>query len=117
MQIDIGIRQLQMTRSLNRYAHCRIRFAPTRFEEHIQRISMWLSQADGPQGGRDKHCRLPRLLAENASVIIEDVRERLYVAINRAIERAGQFAVHKLDRQQSRLQRSCTVMFESPVSA
>jgi putative sigma-54 modulation protein len=39
-------------------------------------------------------------------VVIEETRENLYLAINRAIERAGQTVVRKLDRQRSRVKRS-----------
>jgi len=117
MKIDIQARQLPMTRSLNHYTDRRIRFALTRFEERIQRVSMWLTDVNGPKGGKDKHCRLHVVLAGNANVIIEDIHENLYVAINRAIERAGHSLVRKLDRQQSRMQRPRTAMFESPVSA
>jgi ribosomal subunit interface protein len=117
MHIDIQARQLPLTRTLKRYTQLRIRFALTRFEERIQRVSMWLSDVNGPKGGRDKQCRLQVALAGKTSIVIEDTHENLYVAINRAIERAGHSLVRKLDRQQSRLQRSRTAVFESPVSA
>jgi len=117
MQIDIQARQLPLTRSLKRYTQLRIRFALTRFEERVQRVSMWLSDVNGPKGGKDKQCRLQVALAGNTSVVIEDVHENLYVAINRAIERAGHSVVRRLDRQQNRLQRPRTVMFESSASA
>jgi putative sigma-54 modulation protein len=117
MQVDIQVRQLPPSRSLKVYTQRRIRFALTRFEERIQRVSMWLSDVNGPKGGKDKHCRLHVALAGNTSIVIEDIHENLYVAINRAIDRAGQSLVRKLDRQQSRLQRSRTVMFDSSVTA
>ena len=117
MQIDIQARQIPLDRSLKGYTQRRIRFALTRFDERIQRVSMWLSDVNGPKGGRDKHCRLQLALAGNTSIVIEDIHEILSVAINRAIERAGHSLVRKLDRQQSRLQRSRNVMFESSVSA
>jgi len=116
MQIDIQARQLSMTRSLNRYTQRRIRFALLRFEENIQRVSIWLSDVNGPRGGKDKHCRLQLMLAGNADVIIEDTQENLYVAINRAIERASHSLVRKLDRQKSLLLRSRSVMYETSVS-
>ena len=117
MQIDIQARRFSPTRSLRRYTDRRIRFALTRFEDHILRISMWVADVNGPKGGRDKHCRLQVVLTGNTNIIIEDTQANLYVAINRAIERAAHSLVRKLGRQRSRMHKPCTIVYESPVSA
>lgn len=116
MQIDIQARPFSLTESLHHYSERRIRFALTRFEDHIQRISMWLSDVNGPRGGRDKHCRLQIVLAGKTSVIIEDTQANLHVAINRTIERACRSLVRKLDRKQSRMHRSGTIALETSLS-
>ena len=113
MQIDIQARQFSLTRALNYYTERRIRFALTRFEERISRISIWLSDVNGPKGGRDKHCRLHLVLAGKPDVIVEDTQVNLYAAINRAVDRASRTLVRKLDRQQSRMHRSRAIVLES----
>jgi len=117
MNIDIQSRPFSLTESLRDYSDRRIRSALTRFEGHIQRISMWLSDINGPKGGRDKHCRLQIVLAGNTEVVIEDTQADLHVAINRAVERAGRSVARKLDRKQSRIHRTHTDVFESSPSA
>ena len=78
---------------------------------------MWVSDVNGPKGGRDKHCRLQVVLTGNTDIIIEDTQANTYVAINCAIERAVRSLVRKLGRQRSRMQRSRAIAYESPVSA
>ena len=117
MQIDIQARRFSPTRSLRRYTERRIRFALTRFEERIQRISMWVADVNGPKGGRDKQCRLQVVLIGNTDIIIEDTQTNPYVAINRAIERAVRSLVRMRGRQRSRMQRTRAIAYESPVSA
>jgi putative sigma-54 modulation protein len=112
MHIDIQSRPFSLTESLRDYSDQRIRSVLTRFEDHIQRISMWLSDINGPKGGRDKHCRLQIVLAGNADVVTEDTQVDLHVAINRAVERAGRTMARKLERKQSRIHRIHTDVFE-----
>jgi len=116
MHIDIQSRPFSLTDSLRHYSDRRIRSALTRFEGHIQRVSMWLSDINGPKGGRDKHCRLQIVLAGNTDVVIEDTQTDLHVAISRAVERAGRSMARKLDRKQSRIHRTRTDAFESSQS-
>jgi putative sigma-54 modulation protein len=113
MQIDIQARQFSRTRALSYYTERRLRFALTRFEQRIQRISIWLTDVNGPKGGRDKHCRLHVVLPGKTDVIVEDTQVNLYAAINRAIDRAGRTLVRKFDRQQSRMHRSRAIVLES----
>ena len=114
MQIDIQARHLAKTGALRQYSGRRIRFSLARFENHIHKISMWLSDVNGPRGGRDKHCRLQISLAGNTDVIVEDRQVSLQAAINRALDRAGRSLARKLKRQQDRLQRNRNALMESP---
>lgn len=116
MNIDIQSRPFSLTEPLRDYSDRRIRSVLTRFEHHIQRISMWLSDINGPKGGRDKHCRLQIVLAGDSDVVVEDTQADLHVAISRAVERAGRSVARKLDRKQSRIHRTHTDVFESSSS-
>jgi len=66
---------------------------------------MLLSDINGPRGGVDKRCQLRIVLAGMPDVVIQDTEANLYVAIDRASNRAGRTLVRKLDRLQSLLRR------------
>jgi len=112
MRIDIQARRFSLTRALRRYAERRVRIGLTRFDERIMKVSLWLSDVNGPKGGNDKNCQVQIVIPGKPDVVIEETQANLYVAINRALERAGQAVVRKLDRQRTRVKRSAT-MFPS----
>ena len=112
MRIDIQARRFSLTRALRRYAERRVRSGLTRFDERIMKVSLWLSDVNGPKGGNDKNCQVQIVIPGKPDVVIEETQANLYVAINRALERAGQAVVRKLDRQRTRIKRSAT-MFPS----
>ena len=106
MHIDIQTHDFSLTKALRNHAERRLRFALTRCDDHIQRVVMRLSDINGPRGGEDKRCRLQVILAGLPDVVIEDVEADLYVAIDRATDRAGRTVVRKIDRQQTLTRRS-----------
>jgi len=105
MQIDIQARKFSLTNALRSHAERRLRFALTCYEEHIQRVVMRLSDINGPRGGEDKRCHLQVVLAGLPDVVIEDIEADLYVAIDRATDRAGRTVARKIDRQQTLLRQ------------
>jgi ribosomal subunit interface protein len=105
MHIDIQARNFSLTDALRSHAERRLRFTFTCFRQQIQRIVIRLSDINGPRGGRDKRCHLQVVMDGLPSVIVEDTEGDLYVAIDRATERAGRSVVRKIDRQQSLLRQ------------
>ena len=103
MQIDIQARDFSLTDALREHAHRRLRSALSCCDEHIQRVAMRLSDINGPRGGEDKRCHLRVVLAGLPDVVIEDIEADLYVAIDRATDRAGRTVVRRIDRRQSLL--------------
>ena len=108
MQINIQARQFSLTDALRDHAVRRLRFALTCCNDHIQRIVMRLSDINGPRGGSDKRCHIQIVLAGLPDVIIEDTESDMYVAIDRATDRASRTVVRKIDRQQSLLRQGHT---------
>ncbi len=113
MQIDIQARHFSLTDSLRSHAEHRLRLALTCCNNHIQRIVMRLSDINGPRGGADKHCHLQVVLAGLPDVVIEDTETDLYVAINRATDRAGRTLVRRVSRQQTRLKQGRPVPLDA----
>lgn len=105
MQIDIQARNFPITDALRRHAERRLRFALGRCTDHIQRAVMRLSDTNGPRGGSDKRCHLQVVLVGLPDVVVEDTEGDLYVAIDRAADRAGRTVVRKLSRRQTLLRQ------------
>jgi len=105
MQIDIQALDFSLTDALRSHAERRLRFALTCCDDRIQRVVMRLSDINGPRGGADKSCHLQVVLAGLPNVVVEDIESDLYVAIDRASDRAGRTVVRKIDRQQTKLKQ------------
>lgn len=105
MQIDIQTRKFSLTYALRSYAERRLRSALSCCDDYIQRVVIRLSDINGPRGGTDKHCHLQVVLTGLPDVVIEDTETDLYVAIDRATDRAGRTVVRKIDRQQTLLKQ------------
>jgi putative sigma-54 modulation protein len=105
MLIDIQSRNFSLTNALRSHAERRLRFALTCCDDQIQRIVMRLSDINGPRGGSDKRCHLQLVLSGLPDVVIEDTEADLYVAIDRATDRAGRTLIRKIGRQKSLLKQ------------
>jgi len=105
MQIGIQARNFPLTDALRGHTERRLRFALTCCDDHIQRVVVRLSDINGPRGGKDKLCHLQVVLAGLPDVVIEDIETDLYVAIDRAVDRAGRTTVRKIGRQKSLLRQ------------
>lgn len=112
MQIDIQARNFSLTEALQVHIERRLRFALTCCEDHIQRVVIRLSDINGPRGGADKRCNLQVVLAGLPDVVIEDTEADLYVAIDRAADRAGRTVIRKIDRQQTQLRQCNTLVLD-----
>ena len=99
MQIAIHAHGFSITEALREHVASRLHNAFGCCAEHISRILVRLSDINGPRGGVDKRCQIQVRLATLADVVIEDTEADLYVAIDRAAERAGRTAVRHLARQ------------------
>ncbi|MFQ5488034.1 MAG: hypothetical protein ACE5ET_06285, partial [Gammaproteobacteria bacterium] len=58
-----------------------------------------VSDINGPRGGADKCCQIQVILSHVPNVIIKDTETDLYVAIDRAADRAGRTVGRRLARQ------------------
>ena len=116
MQINIQARDFSLTDALRSHAERRLRFALGSCDDHIQRIAMRLSDINGPRGGADKRCHIQVVLKGLPDVVIEDIEADLYIAIDRATDRAGRTVVRKIDRQQTLLRQGQPPILDSQLS-
>ncbi len=99
MQIEIQARDFPLTDALLNYIERRINFVLSSRYNQIQRITVRLSDTNGPRGGIDKRCHIHITLPRLRKIVIEDTESDLYVAINRATDRAGRTVNRRLARQ------------------
>jgi ribosomal subunit interface protein len=105
MQIHIQARDFSLTPALKNHVERRARFALTCCDDHIQRVVIRLSDINGPRGGADKRCHLQVVLSGLPDVVTEDTEADLYVAIDRATDRAGRTLLRKVDRRNTLLRQ------------
>ena len=103
MRIDINARDFPLTDALRGHVERRLRFALSCCGDHIQRVVIRLSDINGPRGGADKRCHLQMVLAGLPDLVVEDTEADLYVAIDRAADRAGRTLVRRIERRQTLL--------------
>lgn len=99
MQIVIQSRGFDLTAGLREHVERRIHFALDWANYHVRKVSVCLSDINGPRGGEDKRCHIQMTVAGVADVVIEDTEADLYVAIDRATDRAGRTLARRVERQ------------------
>lgn len=114
MNIDIQARDFELTEALAQHVRRRLDFALSPRYEQIQQIRIRLSDVNGPRGGKDKCCQLYVVLPRMQDVVVEDTEVDMYVAINRAIDRAGRAVTRRLARQRSRPPRGGRQLYADP---
>jgi putative sigma-54 modulation protein len=101
MQVDIQSRDLTLTNGLRDYLTTRLAYGLTAGDAAIGRVIVLLSGVNGPRGGEDKRCHIEVRLRGIPDVVIEDIQTDLYVAIDRATERAGRALVRRLGQRRA----------------
>lgn len=96
MKIEIISKNLELTDNLQRHISRQIEFGLGRLSSHIRKVSVRLSDINGPRGGVDQHCQLIISLDQLPDVLIEDVASDLMFAINRASDRASRTVSRKI---------------------
>ena len=98
MRIEIRTGKFDVTEGLREHIERRIQFALSWANNSLQKISLRLDDINGPKGGIDKLCRIQIPIAGGKSIVIEEIQADLYIAIDRAVERAGRSLARKLER-------------------
>ena len=98
MRIDIKASGFDLTEGLREHTVRRLQFALGWANHDVRAVSVRLSDINGPRGGKDKRCRIQVPFAGTPNVVIVDTEADLYVAIDRAAERAERAVVRRLER-------------------
>lgn len=98
MNIQIHAKDFPMTDALREHVVRRLTYALNHGQDVLSRAVVRLSDVNGNRGGVDKSCSIELRLKGAADVIVEDVQDDLYVAIDRASERTGRLLDRRLDQ-------------------
>jgi ribosome-associated translation inhibitor RaiA len=101
MKIQVRFHCLQPSDALRDHATRRINSHLSRFGEEVRSVLLRIRDVNGPKGGPDKQCQVTVRGRRFASVVIEDLSEDAYAAVDVAIERAGRAVGRDLERARS----------------
>lgn len=101
MRVDIKTSGIALTDGLREHTERRIEFAFDRAHHDIHNITVKLSDINGPRGGFDKRCQIQIPLPQHHGIVIEETDSDLYVAIDRAVNRAGNTLGRQLSRRRN----------------
>ena len=107
MQVEIQARGLKLTEGLRTHAERRVRFAFASTSDRVRTVVVRLADENGPRGGVDKRCTIRANVPGAQPTVIEHQETDLYVAIDRAADRAGR-AVSRLLAKTSGRRRDVT---------
>ena len=99
MKVTIQANGFVLTEALRAYTEQRMSIALGWAGEHMHKLAVSLSDINGPRGGIDKRCKIQVQLGGGAEVIIEDTEADLYLAIDRAADRADRAVVRRVSRR------------------
>ncbi len=99
MHIELQSMGFSVTEGLRAHTERRVRFALGWAEADLRRLAVSLSDINGPRGGKDKRCKIHVRLAGAKEVLVEDTEDDLYLAIDRAVERAEHAVARRLQRR------------------
>ncbi len=106
MRVDIRGFGLAIDSPTRAYIERRFLFALGRFSTRIHRVSVSLTDVNGPRGGRDIRCLASVQIAPTGLVTIEVSDERSTAASDRAAERAAMAVARELDRRRDHHRRA-----------
>ena len=110
MRIQVQARGFSVTEALRDQAERRLRFALGSLAGQIRSVNVLLDDQNGPRGGVDKRCKLRVVLDTQPAVVIEHLESDVYVAIDRASERASRTLARRLQRA-GNLRRDASLSF------
>jgi putative sigma-54 modulation protein len=104
MNVQMVAKEFSLSTSLQEHIARRLRFAFAHTQHKVGRIIVRLRDLNGPRGGRDKACQISVELPGQPEVVIREVQENMYNAIDNAVRRAAYRAMRIVERK-SRISR------------
>ena len=100
--IDVQARNFSLTSAIDTHTRQKLEHMLNNFGDRILKITVHLSDDNGPKGGIDKHCHIHVDLKKLPTVVIEESQENLYTAIDNAIHRADRAVRKTIEKVQTK---------------
>lgn len=98
MRLDIQARGFDLTDGLRQHTEQRLRAALGWARSDVHKVTVRMSDINGPRGGQGNLCHVQVALRSAPNVVIEDTESDLYLAIDRAVDRAGRSVARRMER-------------------
>lgn len=106
MELELRLHELNLNDVLQEYVDRRLRFAISRFQSRLGKVTFRLTDENGPKGGRDKTCRVTAEILPSGTIILETTHVNLFTAIDASADRLRRAVAHELDqRREARVSR------------
>ncbi|HZP03047.1 MAG TPA: HPF/RaiA family ribosome-associated protein [Terriglobia bacterium] len=99
MQAEIRTQNVRLSEALRDYIDRRLGLVLGRFAPRLRRLTVRLTDLNGPRGGVDKSCRLSASLIPQGKVLVSTTDVSLHAALDRAVERLDRALVRALKRR------------------
>lgn len=104
MEVHLLARQFPLTPALRSYAQRRLRHAFSFARDKLGDVVVRLGDINGPRGGQDMQCHILVAVPGRPTLVVRDVQDNLYTAIDRAVKRAA-YKVRQALMQRRSLER------------
>jgi len=91
--------RLEWNEDLQKQVERSLEFALNRHKDRIDRISINLTDLNGPRGGKDKLCQITAELRGASPVLIMERGDNLFAVITQAVRRLGYRIGRRVHRQ------------------
>lgn len=98
MIINIKTIGFGLTPGMRHHVMNRLAVSIGRLGARIRQVIVRLSDLNGPRGGRDKQCQLLLKIDGAPPIVVRDTEEDLYIAVDRAAERASRTLARQAKR-------------------
>jgi ribosomal subunit interface protein len=118
MEFQMVANEFSLTPSLRDHLEQRLRSAFSPLSDKIAKIAVRLRDLNGPRGGRDMLCQVCVTMPGRPEVVIKEVQEDMYAAIDLAVKRAAYRALRLMTRSRKLdVRRAAPAVPDAPVDA
>lgn len=106
MRVNVHSRALAIDEAVRSHVERRMEFALGRFSSRITRVTVQLTDLNGPRGGEDKACSIEVRLSPSGSVRVEDSDADIVAVVDRVAERTRRAVARAIQREREIERRS-----------
>jgi len=100
--IDVQARNFSLTDAIDTHTRQKLEHMVHSYGDKILKVTVHMSDDNGPKGGNDKHCHIHVDIKKLPTVVIEDSEENLYTAIDNACHRAERAVRKTIEKVQTK---------------